>query len=357
MPTLQDQDIGDLVKGTLKELGRMKFQQIAQTLQDYEVMGRILREDRMDEQDGIAIQKNLMTSITGSARMVGLHEPDVVNIGDTLATIEVPWRHMTHNYAYERREMLVNRGESRIVDLLKVRRSDCMLAITEKLESQWWSKPADSADKLNMFGVPYWVVANATTGFNGGDPTGFTGGAGGLTVATTSKWKNWTALTAELAGSTPFTKDGLIALMREAYIDINFKSPIPTTDYSKGGSNPADRYRLYTNKSVYLRFSKVGEDQNENLGRDLASMDGVLTFHRNPIICARQLDGTTAPTNPIYMLCFDVFQFVVLKGDYLRETEPEKAPNQHNTWIVHVDFTGNPVCVDRRRQAVIVSAV
>ena len=43
---------------------------------------------------------------------------------------------------------------------------------------------------------------------------------------------------------------------------------------------------------------------------------------------------------------------IFLEGDYLRGSEPDKSPTQHNTWVVHVDLTWNILCVDRRRQAV-----
>src|SRR3990172_8119856 len=129
MPTLADSDIGDLVKGTLNELGRMHFNQIATTLQNYECMGRLLRDDKISFDDGKAIQRTIMVDHSGAAKQVGMYETDVVNVGDVLVIMDIPWRHTTTNYAYERREILMNRGGSRIVDLLKVRRADSMISL------------------------------------------------------------------------------------------------------------------------------------------------------------------------------------------------------------------------------------
>ena len=100
----------------------------------------------------------------------------------------------------------------------------------------------------------------------------------------------------------------------------------------------------------------LGEAQNENLGKDIASMDGVMVFKRNPVIYVPKLDDNTDQTDPVYMLNMSTFYPVCLKGDYLRETEPEKAPNQHNVFVIHVDLTWNVLCDDRRRNALLATA-
>ena len=92
---------------------------------------------------------------------------------------------------------------------------------------------------------------------------------------------------------------------------------------------------------------EVGESQNENLGRDIASMDGTMTFRNHPIIWTPQLDGDAQ--NPWYGLDHSTFYPVCLQGDYLRESEARQAPNQHNVYQVHVDLSYNFLCVDPRR--------
>ena len=114
----------------------------------------------------------------------------------------------------------------------------------------------------------------------------------------------------------------------------------------------------------------IGEAQNENLGRDLASVeagagadigsvDMQLVFRRHPIIWVPQLDDTsvyTAATNPVYAIDHSTFYPVVLKGDYLREGDAEKVPNQHNVFRVFVDLSYNYMCIDRRRNALFATA-
>lgn len=336
--TLADSDILDLVKGTLKELGRLRFGQIATTYQRYEVK-RIMQKDRVQFEDGYAIQRTFMVDESGSARMAGLYQTFVRNQTDVLATTEIPWRH-THNFwMWERRELLMNNGKSRIVDLMKVRRAAAMISLAKLMEDQFWSKPSDSTDKLNVFGVPYWVVKPTTLGFNGGAPVGFPAGAGGLLH---DRWKNYGG------PYTAVSKPDLIKKMRKAHRLTDFQSPTDIPDFRNGAG---DKYRIYMNETTISSFEDLAEAQNQNLGRDLAPMDDTTAFKRNPVRWVPKLDEDTS--NPVYMLNVADFYPVFLKGDYLREAEPRNGEDAPNTWFVDVDLTWNVLCTNRRGQTVL----
>src|SRR4030042_1777348 len=108
---LRDIDIADMLTTTLHDLGRGRFYQIAQDLQDYVVMGRLLTEKRIRIQtSGVGIKETLMTSTGGSARWVGLGEEDSYNFGDLLDSMTVNWCRLTDNMVWERRMLLENRG-------------------------------------------------------------------------------------------------------------------------------------------------------------------------------------------------------------------------------------------------------
>lgn len=345
MITLTDTDIVDLTTTTLKELGRMKFTQIAQRIQDYEVAQRIFKKDKVQFSGGTGISRNVMTDYASSARQTGLYEKDNVNVGDVMATISIPWRHTTNSYAFERREITMNSGDpaSTIVDLLKVRRSDCLLSTVEQFEQQFWNKPTDSTNVLDVYGVPYWIVKNDTVGFSGAAPSGFSAGAGGLL---NPRWQNWSGK------YTTISKADLILKMRNAHRKIQFKSPIDTPSYRMGSGQS---YRIYVNEPTLVGLESVGESQNEQLGRDIASMDDNLVFRKNPIVWVPYLDSDTS--NPVYFIDFNQFAPVFLNGEFMRETEVKPVPGQHNTFAVFVDTTWNVLCTDRRRQAVLHTGV
>lgn len=346
MPTLLDSEINDLVVGTLKQLDAPNFTQIAQTLQDYSFFNTILRRDKVQFRGGAGgFLTRVMVATTNQATMTGLYDTDSVNVGEHLKEITVPWRRTKVPYAYERREILEQAGDGKLTDLLTVRRADALISLAKLFEDQHWSKPADSTDELNAFGVPYWIVKHSgsnTPGFTGSDPSGFSSGPGGLSSATYTTWKNY-------AGQyLSVSKGDLISKMRTAHRKINFKSPIGVDSFRNGVG--AD-YRIYVNEATINAIELAAEGQNENLGPDLASMDGMTTFKGNPFIYVPKLDEDTS--NPVYMINSRTFYPFVLDGDYLRESEPQQLPFQHNVWNVWIDTSWNEVCVNRRANAVL----
>jgi len=350
MSNLSDEDIADLTKSTQKDLGWLKFGQIAQRRQHYEAFDRLFRKDRVQVDGSTGIKRTLMLDHSGAAKHVGLHATDNVNIGDVLATMEETWAHTQTYYGWERREVLENIGKGKIVDLMDVRRTDGMLSLIELIEDAFWDKPATSADKITPKGVPYWIVWNATEGFNGGDPAGFAAGAGGITTASQRRWKNYSG------AYVAITRSDLIRKMKKSYRQTRFMSPISVPDFRRG---KGDQYRHYMNDTSIGAFEEAIEEQNDNLGttevapvgsRDVSSMDGVPTFRRNPMIWVPKLDEDAS--DPIYSINWSTFGIYFLKGDYLRESDPALVANQHNDWVVFIDLTWQPVCVDRRRNSV-----
>ncbi len=194
------------------------------------------------------------------------------------------------------------------------------------------------SDTKLPYGLPYYIVKNATTGFNGGAPSGHTTVAG-VSLTDSPTFKNYTAAYVSV------TKPDLVKKMRTAARKIKFVSPVQVPEY-----RGSQRQHIYVNETTIADIETLGENQNENLGRDIASQDGRMVFHGNPIVYVPQLDTDTS--NPVYMVDHGTFYPVCLKGDYLRESE-NKAPNQHNLTQYFVDLTYNFLCVDRRRNAVI----
>jgi hypothetical protein len=143
----------------------------------------------------------------------------------------------------------------------------------------------------------------------------------------------------------------LIKKWRTAHRKCGFKSPITVEDYR---GTRGQKYRFYVNESTISDIEDVGEAQNENLGRDIASMDGSIVFKGHPIRWVPKLDADTQ--NPIYGIDHSTFYPACLEGDYLRESEAERAPDQHNVYQVFVDLSYNFVCIDRRRNMVLATA-
>ena len=343
MAVLQALDIPDLVAATLRDLGPLRFQQIAQSLQYYEVFSKWFKKDKVVFDSGVGIQRTLMNKLDSvSAKHVGLLDTDQVNIPQVLDSLQIPWRHCQTSWALiYQTDVLMNRGKSLILNVVKPRRAAALLGLVEELEERAFGEAPSTTDKVLPYSLQYWVVENASTGFNGGYPGSHTDVAG-VSLTDSPNFQNYTAQ------YTAVTKADLIKKMRTAHRKVRFMSPVTIDDYR---GSVGERYRIYVNETTLVGMEDLGEAQNENLGRDLASMDGTMTFRRHPIIWVPKLDSRT--DDPVYMIDHSTFYPVCLKGDYLRESEATKAPNQHNVYQIFLDMSYNFLCVDRRRSAVL----
>lgn len=342
-PSIQAENLGDLIKTTLRDLGEMRFTEIATDLQDHVAMRTLLKKERITLESGTGIQFDVLVNHSNSAANVGLYATDNVNVVDGMVQANTVWRNTTTNYAIDRREVAMNRTPRRIVDLLKARRIMAMIALAELMENNFWGAPS-ATDSLTPLGLPYWITKNATEGFNGGVLSGYNDVAG-LNPTTYPRWKNWTA------PYTAVSKDDFVRKARQAATKTKF---MPPTD-GIPDFNTGDRYGMFTNYAVLGQLEEALEAQNDDLGNDVASMDGRVVFRKTPVTYVPKLDSDT--TNPFYGLNWGVFKTYVLRGEWLRETSIPITPGQHTVASQHVDCTYNWCCKDRRRNFVLSNGV
>lgn len=276
-----------------------------------------------------------------SARAVGLFETDGTAMTDTMQKGEVPVRHVNAHYAYDLHEPDFQKGGHAIVSLVETRYSGMMVSLFELLERYLWGKPVDSSDSKVPFGIAYWITRSATEGFNGVNPTGFPLGRAGLSSTTYPRWANWTAQYAAVS------KTDLLRKMRTAHRRSRFRSPLSHAEPSLGPMKNG----IYTNDTVVGLLEEVCEDQNMNLGNDLASKDGRTLFKSTPLTYAPYLDGDAG--DPVYMIDWKWFAIGCLAGWENNLSKPYMVPNMHNVRRVDLDASLNAICTDLRRQAVI----
>jgi len=340
---MTDEEVVDLVKSTQRDLGPMKPTNFATTLQHHEFWNRIMRQDNVKYDGGTAIEETPLINKSTATRHTNPMKKDIVNIEDGLSKISAPWRHTTSNYAIIRQHLLMNKGGKKIVDMVKTKRAMMMTGMAELMEEAAWGKPADSSDEETPWGVAMYIVysAGGTGGFDGGLPSGFTTAPWGLNHA---RYKNWSDTYANV------TKSDLIKKMRKAYRKINFKLPVDVEGLRSG---VGQQFRIYVNDTTISEIEDVGEAQNENLGKDIASMDGQTVFRKAPIIHVPALDANANYTDPVLMLDMGSLYPVFLEGDFMRESDPIIPAYQHNIVITYVDNSWNIWCANRRGNAVL----
>lgn len=277
-----------------------------------------------------------------SAKTVGLYEDDTSALKDTMIDGEVEPRHVNAHYIYDLREKAFQRGGTAIVDLVQTRYTAMKISFFKLLEDILWGKPADSSDKKTPFGLAYWLTRSTTEGFHGGNPAGFVNGRAGISTQDHSRWANYTAAYKSVS------KEDLVRKMRRAYRKSQFRSPVShaTPDLGKMGNG------IYLNDYVIGLLEEMLEDQNMNLGNDIASKDGRTLFKGTPLTYAPKLDDDSQ--NPIYMLDWKTLAIGVMDGWENNLTAPYMVPNKHNVRRVDLDASLNMICTDLRRQAVLI---
>lgn len=339
---LTDTQIKDLVNSTLAKFDKDKFEQIAQELQEYYFMKELMtnRGGVIVKDGGVGIEETLMTGFGGRSRWVGMYAQDEVVVGDFLTKARLDWKHLTDNVAYDRGELERNSGASRVLNVIKPRKIAMMLRVAATLEDAFFGTP-DPDDSETMWGLKYWLVKNAVAGFNGGLPAGFSTVAN-VNLTKVPTFKNYTD------SYTEVSKADLIKKMRLAHERTHWKSPISAQEFR---TETGQKRRILVNLATKSAMETVGESQNDNLGRDIASMDNNIVFRGHAIHWVPALDADTS--DPVYMYDQATFKPLVLKGEYLRRSEAEKAPGQHNVFVSYIDLTIQTICYNRRANAVL----
>lgn len=336
---MKDSQILDLVIGVLDQMDPGNFEQIAQELQDYEIMGTLLEKDKLLTQGGRGIERRMMTKTAGSFRHTSPYEDDVINIVDLLKKMIVRWVHATANWAFETGEILqCADGKTLVNNIVKPREIGTMIDIAQGLESDFFNT-YDADDEQAPYGLKYWLTKGLTDGFTGGSPTGDDMVAN-VDLTKVLNFMNW------YAQYSAVTEDDFVDKLDKAFYKTNWKQPVKSPNHSK-----ERRLRFYTNYTLRRLIVKQSRRQNQDLGPDIGALDGETVYKKIPFKAIPALD--TDSTNPLYGIDMGTFGAVVLKGDYLRRSDPMPHPTKHRVKVVHIDLTYNYACVNRRRNFVL----
>lgn len=334
MPVIQAENVQDFVNDTLKDLGKPKFTDISSNLQRHVAMKNLLRKNRATLQSGSGIQFNVLVNQSNAARNVALAESDNVNMVDGMVQASTVWRNSQTSYMIVRQLMAMNREPARIVDYVKQQRIMAMISFAELMETNFWAAPS-ATDTKTPLGLPYWITKNATKGFNGGNLTGYANVAG-LSNGTYPNWANWTF------PFTNVTRDDFIRNAREAATKTDWTPPVDGIPSPGTG----DEYGWYTNYNVIQPLEEALENQNDDLGNDIDSMDGHVIFRKAKVTWVPWLERDT--TNPFYGICWGWFKTYILEGEWMKETSVPITPGQHTVNSQFMDCTYQFVTKNRR---------
>ncbi len=352
MPTLQAASIADLAYATFNAArkGDTAWNDIASTRTRYVALPEILKKQSAKFSDGPAFTWDLLAEAGDSARMHGLFNTANVGAKNVLAQATGQWRHCSVDYGFDEHEQVLNSGAGKIVDAIKARDAAYMINLHEKIESQFWAQPTSASDDTSLWGVFYWIVWNAVTSggdFLGGIPTGF---ATGSTVAGVDP----TTLGANGKGFRNYTDTFLtisqldaIDKLRQAFYKTGWSSPVPGVD-PKGLGN----FKLYTVYQNVKEMELLLTQQNDNLGNDVASKDGMVKIRGFPVIPVPYLDDVCATSRPFFGIDWEIMFPAILKGFFMRRKIWQSATQPFVTNVT-VTLSFNIGCYSRRRLFVV----
>lgn len=343
MAGISNADLIDLTRTTLENLPDMEFE-TALNQANYPAINEWFQSDKVQEDGGTSIVRNIMLDNSGNARHVRLYQRSSINVADVQTKITAPWVQIEGQWSIERREVLRNRGRAKFIDLVQSRRMDAMLAMADLLEQRAWLSPQNTSDDLNPRGITFYLskiippngtgydsaIDITTGGFVGrrvlfNDATQSITDKAGINPTTQAKWRNYAAQ------KTGINSD-FIKSMSRAFYATKFVPPMTVKELKSG---PASKYRIYMGLDDLTEYGDLARKANENLGADLDKFHGVLAFNRVPILYAPNID--TDASRPVYGVNHSKFYPIVLEGDWMREDEPDRDPELHNVTTTFVD--------------------
>ena len=343
-------DYQDLIETTLRHLDKVKWTDIVVDLQRHTAMPQLLKKNRVEFGSGHCDQFNLRVDSNNAARNVKLNEEDNPTTADTQIRGQIDWRHSETHWAIEERIIAMNREPARLVNLLKTSRVDAMTSLAGLMEDNFWGAPPAKGDTLKPLGVNYWIALGGASdkGFLGNLPEsgGYVAGdkVGGVDPAAYTNWKNYVDFFSKVS------KSDLIRAWREAAVKTDFRPPVDGPY-----NNVGQQFAFYTSYAIISRMEEILESQNQNLGNDVASKEGLTTFRRTSVnwVPFLDVDQGNVAQNRVYGINWKNFMPVFLSGEYMRESNVSPHPLHHRTITQYIDCTYNFLCNDRRSQFVL----
>jgi hypothetical protein len=340
---LYPDQLDDLVNTTYNRSTRKQWVDLSLDNQDYVFAKRFMNgKNKTPVKGGPLQQWKLQTGKTGNARWSGMFSEDQTSVKNLITPAEQKWAMMTTSFSYDvNEEEFQGDDVTMIINEIKVREHDMYSGYIELMESALWTAPPSSTqDPRQMSGFPFWVQKSATEGFNGGNPTGFSDGAGGVNTTTVPNWKNYTF------GYSGVTRDDLIAKWKRAVEFTKFKAPYSYPEI--GGGEP--NWMFYTTYRLQAQLQEFLDSRNDKI-TDLAGT-GKSVFNSIPVETVFELENSTQDgydsTDPIYGINWNTFQYFCQKGKDLVRQPPKIAPLQHTVRDVFMDSKGNMQCMNRR---------
>ena len=341
----------DLLKTTQADMPWDGQFETLQKYHQYPICNTWFTRDKVTQDGGAGIIRNVQLTETGTARFVLPWEPTAVSASDVQGRLRIDYTKLQDSYSISRDEMLRSRGKGKLIDLEKTRRMTMLMNMANKIEVAAWTAPTSAANAQRVpYGIPYWLIkptADQTTadteGHFGGNPTGFSD-CGGIDCTQTepdaSRWKSYIASWEAAGGGIT---DADILKLTQMLRRLHFKAPIFVKDQKDSSLRTLS---IYCGETTLNNLEDRARKNNDSLGADVAKYAGATLIKNIPLEWNEQLDSDT--TYPLYAVNHDYFHPVVLQGDYFRTEGPMNDRSLPDVFTTFDNLTFNFLCINRR---------
>jgi hypothetical protein len=333
---LSPQDQADVLEAFHAEFGGPDFTQIAQARNDYPLAMMLLEEDRVHKTSGTKIQRPIWSKKGPPAESLGMYGMIEPTVTDHATHVESFWTRTVRSWSFEDWEMITGSTGKTIFDMLLMRKQDAELAIVEKIENQAMEVAA-VGDNMAFYGIPYWIVYNATDGFTGALPGSHTT-IGAVNITTHDTFKNYSVTW------TNVSEADLIANLLKAHAYTGWKSPVTKEDFLSVRGRDFLYMTDYATKAALVAALRLRNDQ---LKFDVGVGWGEDTVFGHRIWWVPRLDDF-ASAAPIYGINRQFYEMHVQAGGELKNMEFPKWSKQPTTHTSVLVFHYGSVCTNRR---------
>lgn len=365
MAGIQIEQATDLLMGTLGAFKPNQFE-IALKSQTAEIVNRWFKTDKKVLSGGDSVKFYIQLKRSNNATHTRLYDTDDVNVANTMTEGSVNWTHAKTAWAYDIRELAMNKGNpQRVFSILEAKIKAAFHDLIIELEEAAWRTPSSSTDDLSPHGIPAWL-AQADADSDTGNFTGYVGdyttaadaesaysSVAGISCTSTTNpyWANW------YADHDNLLDDSLLKLLSKAVLHTHFETPTVAGEALDPNSNFSN-FRYYTSSAVILELEEIARKSDDRIGFDLGKYAGATIFKGVPFKWVVDLDTELTYVrglNPIYGINHNHFYPVVLSDNNFRRTKPGPKNGSHNVLEGFVDLSYAYVCDNRRTGGFLIS--
>lgn len=333
---------------------RLAAQDISLPLQKYKYASRLFDPMKKDEMSTSQCKFKLKVKTNDNFQVVGLYHRDTSDRVNVLDEGAMKWGLTTNNYHYDIDEEIFRTGGKQIYDYIESLERDLMTSFYTGMEDLLFG-PGPASPTQNPFppvSLLWWITStsdsvtenNATEGFTGREPLGWTGsGVGGVSAITYDQWRN------RVFPYVTVDRDDFIEKTITSMDLCEFEPPVQRPDIVTQTRPNWELLTTYSRLAAGRRLLQLG---NDNIGDDLAAHSGTVYIRGVPLNWVPAWTSAASENlrtdGVILGVNWSTFKCFYASGRRMRKRKAFQHPEMSNVRVRCMDDSVQMVCFNRR---------